>query len=119
MMQACTTYPATSVAAQHLQLASPSRATEPWVDGDRLRHRVRLVRIKVPIRAHDDLLRRRQLHRRVEQRLDLGGVGDGVGIAVSKSDGTLKALINQALRRVRETGRYEELLLRYFPNRPY
>jgi polar amino acid transport system substrate-binding protein len=45
--------------------------------------------------------------------------GDGIGIAVSKSDGSLKALINQALRRVRETGRYEELLLRYFPNRLY
>lgn len=45
--------------------------------------------------------------------------GDGVGIAVGKSDAPLKALINHALRRVRETGRYEELLLRYFPNRLY
>ncbi len=45
--------------------------------------------------------------------------GDGVGIAVGKSDASLKALINHALRRVRETGRYEELLLRYFPNRLY
>jgi polar amino acid transport system substrate-binding protein len=45
--------------------------------------------------------------------------GDGIGIAVAKSDGALKALINQALRRVRETGRYEELMLRYFPNRLY
>jgi polar amino acid transport system substrate-binding protein len=45
--------------------------------------------------------------------------GDGIGIAVAQSDGTLKALINQALRRVRETGRYEELLLRYFPSRLY
>jgi polar amino acid transport system substrate-binding protein len=45
--------------------------------------------------------------------------GDGAGIAVGKSDSSLKALINHALRRVRETGRYEELLLRYFPNRLY
>lgn len=45
--------------------------------------------------------------------------GDGVGIAVAKSDAPLKALINQALKRVRESGRYEELLLRYFPNRLY
>ena len=45
--------------------------------------------------------------------------GDGAGIAVGKSDASLKALINHALRRVRETGRYEELLLRYFPNRLY
>lgn len=45
--------------------------------------------------------------------------GDGVGIAVSKADPQLRSLINGALRRVRETGRYEELLLRYFPTRLY
>jgi polar amino acid transport system substrate-binding protein len=45
--------------------------------------------------------------------------GDGVGIAVRKQDPQLKGLINQALRRVRETGRYEELMLRYFPSRVY
>jgi polar amino acid transport system substrate-binding protein len=45
--------------------------------------------------------------------------GDGIGIAVPKSDVALKGLINQALRRIRETGRYEELMLRYFPNRLY
>jgi len=45
--------------------------------------------------------------------------GDGVGIAVSKTDPQLKSLLNRVLRRVRETGRYEELLLRYFPTRPY
>jgi hypothetical protein len=28
-------------------------------------------------------------------------------------------LINGALKRVRETGRQEELMLRYFPMRPY
>jgi polar amino acid transport system substrate-binding protein len=45
--------------------------------------------------------------------------GDGIGIMVPKRDAQLKGLINQALRRVRETGRYEELMLRYFPNRIY
>jgi polar amino acid transport system substrate-binding protein len=45
--------------------------------------------------------------------------GDGIGIAVSKSDAQLKGLINRALKRVRESGRYDELLLRYFPNRLY
>lgn len=44
---------------------------------------------------------------------------DGIGIAVSKSDPQLRHLLNRVLRRVRETGRYEELLLRYFPNRLY
>lgn len=43
--------------------------------------------------------------------------GDGIGIMVPKQDQQLKALINQALVRVRASGRYEELLLRYFPNR--
>lgn len=43
--------------------------------------------------------------------------GDGVGIMVPKHDQQLKGLINQALARVRASGRYEELLLRYFPNR--
>lgn len=43
--------------------------------------------------------------------------GDGIGIMVSKQDPQLKGLINQALARVRAGGRYEELLLRYFPNR--
>jgi len=45
--------------------------------------------------------------------------GDGVGIAVSKADPQLRSLLNRALRRVRETGRYEELLLRYFPTKLY
>lgn len=43
--------------------------------------------------------------------------GDGVGIVVSKADPQLKGLINSALARIRASGRYEELLLRYFPNR--
>jgi len=45
--------------------------------------------------------------------------GDGVGIAVNRTDGQLKKLINAALKRLRETGRYQELLLRYFPLRAF
>jgi polar amino acid transport system substrate-binding protein len=45
--------------------------------------------------------------------------GDGVGIAVNREDPQLKTLINAALKRLRETGRYEELLLRYFPLRAF
>jgi polar amino acid transport system substrate-binding protein len=45
--------------------------------------------------------------------------GEGVGIAVNKEDVQLKSLINSALKRLRESGRYEELLLRYFPLRPF
>jgi polar amino acid transport system substrate-binding protein len=45
--------------------------------------------------------------------------GDGVGIAVNREDTQLKGLINAALKRLRETGRYEELLLRYFPLRAF
>ncbi len=43
--------------------------------------------------------------------------GDGIAIMLPKQDAQLKGLLNQALRRVRESGRYEELLLRYFPTR--
>lgn len=43
--------------------------------------------------------------------------GDGVGIVVPKTDAQLKGLINAALARIRASGRYEELMLRYFPNR--
>lgn len=45
--------------------------------------------------------------------------GDGVGIAVSRGDAQLKALINGALRKLRENGRYEEIVLRYFPLRAF
>lgn len=41
--------------------------------------------------------------------------GDGVGIAVRKGDAELKKLIDGAIDKVRKSGRYEELLLRYFP----
>lgn len=45
--------------------------------------------------------------------------GDGIGIAVRRDDAQLKSLINGALKRLREGGRYEELLLRYFPQRVF
>jgi polar amino acid transport system substrate-binding protein len=45
--------------------------------------------------------------------------GDGIGIAIKRGDTELKNLINTALRRMRENGRYEELLLRYFPLRVF
>jgi polar amino acid transport system substrate-binding protein len=45
--------------------------------------------------------------------------GDGIGIAVKRKDTQLKSLINSALHHMRQTGRYEELLLRYFPLRVF
>jgi len=45
--------------------------------------------------------------------------GDGIGIAVKRDDVQLKTMINSALKRLRESGRYEELLLRYFPLRVF
>ena len=45
--------------------------------------------------------------------------GDGVGIVVPKKDAQLKSLINQALSKLRASGRYDELLLKYFPNRVF
>ena len=45
--------------------------------------------------------------------------GDGVGIAINREDAQLKRLIDGALRRMRQSGRYEELLLRYFPLRVF
>jgi polar amino acid transport system substrate-binding protein len=41
--------------------------------------------------------------------------GDGVGIAIKKGDGRLREVLDYALARVRASGRYEELMLRYFP----
>jgi len=43
--------------------------------------------------------------------------GDGVGIVVSKKDPQLKGWINGALGQIRAKRRYEEWLLRFFPNR--
>lgn len=45
--------------------------------------------------------------------------GDGIGIAVSREDAQLKRQINGALRKLRENGRYEEIVLRYFPLRAF
>jgi polar amino acid transport system substrate-binding protein len=45
--------------------------------------------------------------------------GDGIGIAVNREDAQLKGLLDTALRRLRMSGRYEELLLRYFPLRVF
>lgn len=45
--------------------------------------------------------------------------GDGIAIAVSKSDPQLRADLNSALRKLRASGRFEELVLRYFPYRVF
>lgn len=41
--------------------------------------------------------------------------GDGAGIAVKKGNARLREVLDYALARVRASGRYEELMLRYFP----
>ncbi|MGO9171159.1 MAG: transporter substrate-binding domain-containing protein [Rhodomicrobium sp.] len=41
--------------------------------------------------------------------------GDGVGIAVRKGNTRLREVLDYALARVKASGRYEELMLRYFP----
>jgi polar amino acid transport system substrate-binding protein len=41
--------------------------------------------------------------------------GDGVGVAIRKGDQELKRLINIAIKRVRESGQYQEIARRYFP----
>ena len=45
--------------------------------------------------------------------------GDGIAIALPKSDLQVKTLINSALAKVRESGRFEELVQRYFPAKIY
>jgi polar amino acid transport system substrate-binding protein len=45
--------------------------------------------------------------------------GDGVGITIQKSDTQLQGLLNGALKRLRDSGRFDELVLRYFPLRAY
>lgn len=45
--------------------------------------------------------------------------GDGLAIALPKADPQLKTLINAALVKVRESGRFDELVQRYFPARIY
>lgn len=41
--------------------------------------------------------------------------GDGVGVAVRKGNTRLRDVLDYALARVKASGRYEELMLRYFP----
>ena len=45
--------------------------------------------------------------------------GDGMAIAVPKNDPQIRLLLNKALERVRASGRFEELVQRYFPVRIY
>lgn len=45
--------------------------------------------------------------------------GDGLAIAVPREDPEIKGLINDALRKVRSSGRFDELVQRYFPFRIY
>ncbi len=45
--------------------------------------------------------------------------GEGIAIAVPKNDPEIKAMINDALKKVRASGRFEELVQRYFPVRIY
>jgi polar amino acid transport system substrate-binding protein len=45
--------------------------------------------------------------------------GDGIAIALPKTDPQLRILVNAALAKVRESGRFDELVQRYFPTRIY
>jgi polar amino acid transport system substrate-binding protein len=45
--------------------------------------------------------------------------GDGIAIAVPKTDPGIRLLLNKALDRVRASGRFDELVQRYFPVRIY
>ena len=45
--------------------------------------------------------------------------GDGIAIAVPKTDSQIKTLINGALTKLRASGRLEELVERYFPVKVY
>lgn len=45
--------------------------------------------------------------------------GDGMAIALVKNDRQLRADLNSALRKLRANGRFEELVLRYFPHRVF
>jgi polar amino acid transport system substrate-binding protein len=45
--------------------------------------------------------------------------GEGIAIAVPKSDPKLRADLNAALKRVRSSGRFDELMLQYFRTRLY
>jgi polar amino acid transport system substrate-binding protein len=45
--------------------------------------------------------------------------GDGMAIAIGKKDTSLRSELNAALRKLRASGRFEELVLRYFPYRVF
>jgi polar amino acid transport system substrate-binding protein len=45
--------------------------------------------------------------------------GDGIAVAVPRNDPQIKTMINNALMRVRQSGRFQELVERYFPVRIY
>ena len=45
--------------------------------------------------------------------------GDGLAIAISKKDRALRGQINEALRRIKKSGRFSELVERYFPIKVY
>ena len=41
--------------------------------------------------------------------------GEGIAIALAKDNKKLRDMLNKVLKKLKETGRYEELILRYFP----
>jgi polar amino acid transport system substrate-binding protein len=45
--------------------------------------------------------------------------GDGLAVALPRNDPQIKTLINDALKKVRQSGRFQELVERYFPVRIY
>ncbi len=45
--------------------------------------------------------------------------GDGIAMAIPKNDAQLKSELNASLRKLRASGRFEELVLRYFPYRVF
>lgn len=45
--------------------------------------------------------------------------GDGIAVAVARGEDNLRADINDAIRAVRESGRFQELVSRYFPFKLY
>jgi polar amino acid transport system substrate-binding protein len=45
--------------------------------------------------------------------------GDGLAVALPRNDPQIKTLINDALKKIRHSGRFQELVERYFPVRIY
>ena len=45
--------------------------------------------------------------------------GDGIAIAVGRKDRDLRSQINDALKRIKTSGRFQELVDRYFPIKAY